>query len=211
MRTCRRRRPLGTSAETRARLEALRRTASDPADRERLKGIEADVVGAEVRWNPAVDVFGRGEARRDARAGRGRGSFASWRCSSASSILVTRLRPSSSNRSTGRTGRSIAVAAVMMTTVGLIVLLACANVANLLLASRRGQKTRDRHSPGAWCEPRPRGSTVADREPPAGKHRRCLRAARGHPGAAVPRGADSGAARVRRVARCVSSTRSSGS
>ena len=45
--------------ETRAGLDALRRTATDPGDRERLQSIESDLAAADLRWNPAVDVFGR--------------------------------------------------------------------------------------------------------------------------------------------------------
>ena len=91
--------------ETRARLDALRRTATDPGDRQRLQGIEADVAAADLRWNPSVDVFGRPQPGVTRAQAETEVRPESPRPSSASSILAASRLPYGWNRSSGRTGR----------------------------------------------------------------------------------------------------------
>ena len=59
-----------------------------------------------------------------------------------------------------------------------VLLIACANVANLVLARRRGPAARDRPAPGARREPRARAPAVAHRERGPRVCRRCTRARR---------------------------------
>ena len=125
--------------ETRAGLDALRRTTTDPGDRERLHSIESDLAAANLRWNPAVDVFGRpkpGVTRAQAETEvRTITAALEGEHNPGGQAATVRLESlDQANRTT------FAVAAVLLTTVGLIVLLACANVTNLLLASAASRR-----------------------------------------------------------------------
>ena len=56
---------------------------------------------------------------------------------------------------------------VLMTMVGLILLVACSNIASLLLGARRGAAARDRRASRHRRKPRPHRPPAADREPGA--------------------------------------------
>jgi hypothetical protein len=128
--------------ETRARLRKLSSKSSlDAVERELLKSLEADLSAPPRPSNPAVDVFGRikpGVTRTQAET-------------EVRAIAVA----VASEHGGGGSGRrpevrlqsldaydddSIVVTAVLVTTLGFVIFLACANVTNLLLASAASRR-----------------------------------------------------------------------
>jgi predicted permease len=128
-------------AEARARLAALKsRDNLDAAERDRLKAIEADLQSARPS-NPAVDVLGRvapGVTRAQAEA----------EVRSIAAALAnerpgaTPRRPPVQFQSLDEVTNAAAIrfATILMITAGVVMLLACANVTNLLLASAAGRR-----------------------------------------------------------------------
>jgi putative ABC transport system permease protein len=128
--------------ETRARLQALSsRPAVDAAERSRLKALEAELT-APSRSNPAVDVLGRigrgvTRARAEAEVGAIAVALAGEHRSGGTSRPPTVQLQSIDDIWNKQT---IPLVAILMTTVGAVVLLACANVTNLLLASATSRR-----------------------------------------------------------------------
>lgn len=138
-----------------------------PADQERLKSLKSDLEMPARAWNAAVDVYGRlkpGVSR--ARAETEIDTIASALSleRGATQKLIVRFRPANEG-----IDYLTPTAAVLMGIVGLAVLIACANVTNLLLAGAADAPTRPTRSatPRQW--------------------RSFPRASRGHTGAARTR------------------------
>jgi predicted permease len=128
--------------ETRTRLQALQSTSGlDASARERLKALEADLNAPPRQWNPAVDVFGR------SKPGITRAQAEAEVLSIAGTLASEHGRNESARRSgvqlqslEKRDGQSILLVGILITIVGLVIFLACANVTNLLLASAAGRR-----------------------------------------------------------------------
>jgi hypothetical protein len=128
--------------QTRARLQALgERPGLAAAERSRLKALEADLM-APGRSNPAVEVLGRigagvtrGQAEAEVRS-IAAGLAGEHRTGGSPRPPTVQLHSIDEiwNRNT------IPIVAILMTTVGAVVLLACANVTNLLLASAASRR-----------------------------------------------------------------------
>jgi putative ABC transport system permease protein len=119
-----------------SKLRALTRskTASE-SERARLKELEDNLRPAPSRWNPAVDVLGR--LRPHITRAHAEGEVAA-----IAAAAITAREPNGTRRPTIELQRldevdadAWALAAIVMTTVGFVVLLACANVTNVLLAN----------------------------------------------------------------------------
>ena len=128
--------------QTRARLQALgEQPGLGAAERSRLKALEADLT-ASPRSNPAVDVFGRiagGRTRAQAEAEvRTIAAALAGEHRAAGSRRPPTIQLQSIDEIWNRT--TISIVAILMTTVGAVVLLACANVTNLLLASAASRR-----------------------------------------------------------------------
>lgn len=129
-----------SSAEVEAvrqEIETLRRTTPlGASSQERLKSLEADLAVPRRVWNPAVDVIGRLKpgvtgAHSEAEMRALTTAIAIERGQKASDpATMARLQPVNGDR-----GDSAVIAAIFMGLVGLLVLLACANVTNVLLAN----------------------------------------------------------------------------
>ena len=127
---------------TRARLQALGgQPGLAAAERSRLKALEAELI-VPSRSNPAVDVLGR------VGAGVTRAQ-AETEVRAIAAALAGEQRTSGSPRRPAVQLQSIdeirekiviPMVAILMTTVGAVVLLACANVTNLLLASAASRR-----------------------------------------------------------------------
>jgi predicted permease len=123
-----------------AKLGALQQTGSTASDRERLKALEPDLAAAPTPWNPAVEVLGRLKpgitlARAEAEAGV-IVAGTSWTDTTVRAPTV-RLTPlDTDDEAPGRA----TIFTVLMAIVGAVVLIACANVTNLLLANAAGRR-----------------------------------------------------------------------
>jgi putative ABC transport system permease protein len=112
----------------------------DAADTETLRSLRDDVARTSRAWNPPVDVFGRlapeatlPQAAANANA-IAAGMLSGDGGAAPGSSTIVRLTPIPQSEDIA------VIVAVLMTIVGLVVLLACANVTNLLLA--RGASRR---------------------------------------------------------------------
>ena len=74
---------------------------------------------------------------------------------------------------------------LLMWIAGLVLMIACANIANLLLGARNGTEGGDEPANSTGCDARADCAAAADREPAAGGHRR-----RGSACSFIRRGAD---------------------
>ncbi len=117
------------------------RPAVDAAERRRLKALEAELT-APSRSNPAVDVLGRigrgvTRARAEAEVGAIVVALAGEHRAGGTSRPPTVQLQSIDDIWNKQT---IPLVAILLTTVGAVVLLACANVTNLLLASATSRR-----------------------------------------------------------------------
>ena len=123
-----------TLDDTQSRLRAARNNSGGrQADRELRQQLEADLSAPPPQWNPAVDVFCRPKP-----------GITRAQAESEVRAIVAALtgdrgvthRPGVKLESLDEYQRdSILLAAILMTIIGLVVFLACANITNLLLAS----------------------------------------------------------------------------
>jgi predicted permease len=133
------RRTGATAADVRGRLAARRnQDTTGRAWEDRYAAIEADLSEPSRPWNPAIEVLGRlnpGFTRAQAETEIGAFTLNLANAAGWQRATTVRLEPIDGNSKVTRV-----IAAMLMSVVGLVLFVACANVTNVLLASAASRR-----------------------------------------------------------------------